>query len=112
MITHPLAKSICRHTRNSSTTDSMNSLMTAPGALRSNTGDLLVSSTMSLEAQTLGADRASSVRIVLTDTLPGGSEMEVTLKPEQAAAFAVSLNNAAKAALETQDLVEQERGGA
>ena len=37
-----------------------------------------------------------------------------TLKPpEQAAAFAVSLNNAAKAALVTQsDAVEQERVGA
>jgi hypothetical protein len=86
--------------------------MTAPGALRSNAGDLLVRSTMSLEAQTLGVDRASSVRIVLTDTLPGGSEMEVILDPEQAAAFAVSLNNAAKAALVTRsDAVEQERVG-
>jgi hypothetical protein len=77
----------------------MHTPMTAPGALRSNAGDLLVKSTMSLEAQTSGENRDASVRIVLSDTLPGGSEMEVTLKPEQAAAFAVSLNNAAKAAL-------------
>ena len=77
----------------------MNPPMRAPGTLRSNAGDLLTSSTMSLEAQALGTADGSSVRIVLTDILPGGSEMEVTLDPEQAANFAVSLNHVAKAAM-------------
>ena len=90
----------------------MNTPIKAPGALRSNAGDLLTKSTMNLEAQVLGSEHDSSVRIVLTDILPGGSEMEVTLDPEQAATFAVSLNNAAKAALATQtEAVEQGRSG-
>src|SRR4051812_45163735 len=73
--------------------------MKAPGALRSNDGDVMTRSTMSLEAHALDGERAKTVRIVMTDTLPGGSEMEVTLEPEQAANFAVSLRDVAKSAM-------------
>jgi hypothetical protein len=67
---------------------------------------------MSLDAQSLEADKVSSVRIVLSDTLPGGSEMEVTLEPEQAAAFAVSLHEAAKTARAAQaEALDQGRLG-
>jgi hypothetical protein len=73
--------------------------MRAPGALRSNDGDVMTRSTMSLEAHAFDGVDAKNVRIVLSDTLPGGSEMEVTLKPEQAANFAVSLHEVAKSAM-------------
>ena len=73
--------------------------MKAPGALRSNDGDVMTRSTMSLEAHAFDGIDAKNVRIVLSDTLPGGSEMEVTLGPEQAANFAVALHEVAKSAM-------------
>lgn len=73
--------------------------MTAPGALRSNGGEVMTRSTMSLEARSLDADHSAAVRIVMADTLPGGSEMEVTFEPEQAASFAASLHEVAKSAM-------------
>ncbi len=56
-------------------------------------------STMSLEAHAFVGVDAKNVRIVMSDTLPGGSEMEVTLDPEQAANFAASLHEVAKSAM-------------
>ena len=56
-------------------------------------------STMSLEAQAFDGVHAKNVRIVMSDTLHGGSEMEVTLDPEQAANFAVSLHEVAKSVM-------------
>jgi hypothetical protein len=73
--------------------------MRAPGALRSNDGDVMTRSTMSLEAHALDGVDTKTVRIVLSDTLPGGSEMEVTLEPEEAANFAVSLHEVARSAM-------------
>src|SRR6476620_8374191 len=79
---------------------SMNGLMTAPGALRSNGGEITMRSTMGLEAHALGN---GAVRIVMVDTLPGGSEMEVTFAPEQAASFASRLHELAAAVVEGQE---------
>ena len=76
--------------------------MTAPGALRSSGGEVMTRSTMSLEAHALGSANAAAVRIVMVDTLPGGSEMEVTFNPEQAASFAFTLHEVARAAMATQ----------
>jgi hypothetical protein len=81
----------------------MDKPMTAPGALRSNGGEVMTRSTMSLEALALEDAHAKSVRIVMTDTLPGGSKMELTLQPEQAADFAVSLHDVAKSAMTDAD---------
>src|SRR3954470_10642495 len=79
---------------------SMNGLMTAPGALRSNGGEIMMRSTMGLEAHALGRDGNGAVRIVMVDALPGGSEMEVTFAPEQAASFASRLHELAAAVVE------------
>jgi len=73
--------------------------MTAPGTLRSSGGEVMTRSTMSLEAHALDSDNAAAVRIVMVDTLPGGSEMEVTFDPEQAACFASALHEVARAAM-------------
>ena len=78
----------------------MSKTMTAPGALRSNGGEVMTRSTMSLEAHALETGETTAVRIVLADILPGGSEMEVTFDPEQAAFFAARLHDVAKSAMQ------------
>jgi hypothetical protein len=87
--------------------------MTAPGALRSSGGEVMTRSTMSLEAHALGSENAAAVRIVMADTLPGGSEMEVTFEPEQAASFASTLSEVARAAMAKQTgFLEEKREAA
>lgn len=80
----------------------MNNLMTAPGALRSSGGEVMTRSTMSLTAHAHENGTTTGVRIVMVDTLPGGSEMEVTFDPQQAATFADTLRDVAQSMMAKQ----------
>jgi hypothetical protein len=87
----------------------MNNLVTAPGALRSNGGEVMTRSTMSLAAHAHENGATSGVRIVMMDMLPGGSEMEVTFDPEQAATFADTLRDVAESMIARQGRAAETR---
>ena len=69
-------------------------------------------STMSLTAHPLQDAHTTAVRIVMMDTLPGGSEMEVTFDLEQAEDFANILRDMAQSMTAKRNLAREEQSAA